>query len=74
MDVEPVLAEQENKDARRRGVTRPESLTGLAAVACTLWCDRALEALQKAANDFVGRYGPELLHEFGLQVQCTCAT
>ena len=74
-DLEPVLTEQENKDARRRGFTRHESLTGLAAVApCTLWFDRASEALQKAAGDFVGRYGPELLHEFGLQVQCTCAT
>ena len=57
--------ERQNQDNRLSGVTRPESFTGFAAVApCMLWCDRALEGLQKAANDFVRRYGLELLHEF----------
>ena len=75
MDLEGVIIEQRNEDARRHGVTRPENFSGFAAVApCMLWCDRALEGLQKAANDFVRRYGLELLHEFWLKVQCSYVT
>ena len=74
-DLALVITEQRNQDARLRGVTRPESFAGFAAVApCMLWCDRALEGLQKAANDFVRRYGLELLHEFRLKVQCSYVT
>ena len=73
-DLEPVLTDQQNKDARRRGVTRPESLTGVAAVAaCSVWCDRALEALQNTDAGFVCRNAPELQREFGQKVQCTYA-
>ena len=53
-----------------RGIALPQSLSALAPVApCTLWCDRALAGLNDAAKNFVHRCGPELLLEFGLQVQ-----
>ena len=75
MDVESVSTEQRSDLARSRALTRPGSLAALAAaVPRSLWCDRASEALHKAPHDFVGRYGPELLHEFELQVQCVYAT
>ena len=73
-DVEPVVTEQRNSDARSRGVSLPQNLSAVAPVApCTLWCDRALAGLNDAAKNFVERYGPELLLEFGLQVHCTYA-
>ena len=73
-DLELVITEQQSKDARLRGVSLPQ-ISGLAAVAaCSAWCARALEGLEKAANDFVNRYGPELRLEFGVDVKCTYAT
>ena len=54
MDVEPVFTKQNNDNARRRPLTRPGSLAALAAaVPCSLWCARAVEAFQKAARDFL---------------------
>ena len=71
-DLEPVITEQRNNDAWLRGVFLPQSLGVVAPVApCTLWCDRALAGLNDAAKNFVDRYGPELLLECGMQVQCT---
>ena len=73
--VPACFTEQRNDHARVRALTRPGSLAALAKpVPCIAWCARALEALQKAANDFVGRCEPALLREFGLKVQCTYAT
>ena len=70
-DLEPVITEQRNNDARLRGVSLPQSLSAAAPVApCTLWCDSGLAGLNDASKNFVDRYGPELLLEFGLQVHC----
>ena len=75
VDLKPVITEQQNQDARLRDLTRPERYLALAPGApCTVWCARALAGLKQCACDFVARYGPELLLEFGLQVQCTYAT
>ena len=75
VDLKPVIREQQNQDARLRDLTRPERYLALAPGApCTVWCARALAGLKQCACDFVARYGPELLLEFGLQVQCTYAT
>ena len=68
------ITEQRNSNARLRGVSLPQSLSALGPVApCTLWCDRALAGLNDAARNFVDRYGPKLLLEFGLQVHCAYA-
>ena len=67
------LTQQRDDDARSRALTRPGSLAASAAsVLCSLWCGRALEAFHKAANDFVGFPWLQLLHTFGLKVQCVC--
>ena len=74
-DLKPVITEQENKATRLSALTLPESDVAVAPGApCTVWCARALAALNQCACDFVACYGPELLLEFGLQVQCTYAT
>ena len=74
VDLKPVITERENKDARLRDLTRPESYFALAPGApCSVWCARALVGLKQCAFDFVARCGPELLLEFGVQVQCTYA-
>ena len=71
LDVELVFTKQNHDNARRRPLTRPGSLAALAAaVPCSLWCGRALEAFHKAARDFVDVHAPQLLQEFGLKVQC----
>ena len=70
-DLELVITEQQRKDARLRGVSLPQ-ISGLAAVAaCSVWCARALQALESAANEFVGLHGPQLQEEFGQQLVCT---
>ena len=73
-DFERVFTAQRNKHARLCSIALPQSISAAAAVApCTLWCDPALAGLNDAAKSFVDRYGPELLLEFGLKVQCTYA-
>ena len=74
-ELEQVLTEQRNDDVLSRGVSLPPCLSGFAAVAaCSVWCARALEALQQACRAFEARYEPELLREFGMKVQRTYAT
>ena len=73
-DSDPVFTAQRNKGARLRGVALPQSLSAVAPAApCTLWCEHALAGLNDAAKNFMDRYGPKLLLEFGLQVHCTYA-
>ena len=60
-ELEPVLTVQRNDNVRVRGVSLPDSLSGFTAVApCSVWCARALQALESAANEFVGLHGPQL--------------
>ena len=71
-ELEPVLTVQRNHDVRVRRVSFPDSLSGFTAVAaCSVWCARALQALESAANEFVGLHGPQLQEEFGQQLVCT---
>ena len=71
-ELDPVLTVQRNDNVRVRGVSLPDSLSGFTAVAaCSVWCARALQALENAANEFVVLHGPQLQEEFGQQLVCT---
>ena len=70
-DVLLAVTEQRSDHACCHPLVRPGSLAALAAaMPCSLWYGRALEALHKAANDFVEVHNQKLLQEFGLKLQC----